>query len=87
MKKISLLTFLLGSFFLLQAQPHTKHIAPIDNEKWWGCFVGVGNEMPFASNTPLYDLAKVNFNNEASPLLLSSQGRYVWSDDLSVFAW
>ena len=67
MKKISLLTFLLGSFFLLQAQPYTKHIAPIDNEKWWGCFVGIGNEMPFASNTPLYDLAKVNFNNEASP--------------------
>ena len=32
MKKISLLTFLLGSFFLLQAQPYTKHIAPIDNE-------------------------------------------------------
>ena len=30
MKKISLLTFLLGSFFLLQAQPHTKHIAPIE---------------------------------------------------------
>ena len=81
MKKISLLTFLLGSFFLLQAQPYTKHIAPIDNEKWWGCFVGIGNEMPFASNTPLYDLTKVNFNNEASPLLLSSQGRYVWSDE------
>lgn len=37
--------------------------------------------MPFASNTPLYDLAKVNFNNETSPLLLSSQGRYVWSDE------
>ena len=70
MKKISLLTFLLGSFFLLQAQPYTKHIAPINNEKWWGCFVGIGNEMPFASNTPLYDLAKVNFNNETSPLLL-----------------
>ena len=81
MKKISLLTFLLGSFFLLQAQPYTKHIAPINNEKWWGCFVGIGNEMPFASNTPLYDLAKVNFNNETSPLLLSSQGRYVWSDE------
>ena len=61
MKKISLLTFLLGSFFLLQAQPYTKHIAPINNEKWWGCFVGIGNEMPFASNTPLYDLAKVNY--------------------------
>ena len=81
MKKISLLTFLLGSFFLLQAQPYTKHIAPINNEKWWGCFVGIGNEMPFASNTPLYDLAKVNFNNETSPLLLSSQGRYVWNDE------
>ncbi len=74
-------------FFLLQAQPYTKHIAPINNEKWWGCFVGIGNEMPFASNTPLYDLAKVNFNNETSPLLLSSQGRYVWVTNLSVSAW
>lgn len=40
MKKISLLTFLLGSFFLLQAQPHTKHIAPIDNEKMVGLLRG-----------------------------------------------
>ena len=71
MKKISLLTFLLGSFFLLQAQPYTKHIAPIDNEKWWGCFVGIGNEMPFASNTPLYDLAKVINSDDARGGLVS----------------
>lgn len=80
MKKIMLIVCFLSAFFISQAQ-HQSQIAPLDGEKWWGCFVGIGHEMPFASNTPLYDLSKVNFNNEASPLLLSSQGRYVWSEE------
>lgn len=87
MKKISLLTFLLGSFFLLQAQPYTKHIAPINNEKWWGCFVGIGNEMPFASNTPLYDLAKVILITKPLPCSYLRKDVMYGVTNLSVSAW
>lgn len=87
MKKISLLTFLLGSFFLLQAQPYTKHIAPINNEKWWGCFVGIGNEMPFASNTPLYDLAKSILITKPLPCSYLRKDVMYGVTNLSVFAW
>jgi alpha-glucosidase len=49
------------------------------NEKWWGAFVGLGQEMPF-QNIALQDLAIQNYNNQNAPLLISSNGRYVWSD-------
>jgi alpha-glucosidase len=49
------------------------------NEKWWGAFVGLGQEMPF-KNLELQDLAVQNYNNQNAPLLISSNGRYVWSD-------
>ena len=87
MKKISLLTFLLGSFFLLQAQPYTKHIAPINNEKWWGCFVGIGNEMPFASNTPLYDLQKSILITKPLPCSYLRKDVMYGVTNLSVSAW
>lgn len=59
---------------------HTAKIPSLKNEKWWGGFVALGSEMPFDSNTAIYDLATQNFNNQNVPLLLSSQGRYVWCD-------
>ena len=37
--------------------------------------------MPFGTDTPWFDLSAENFNNQNVPLLLSSEGRYVWSDD------
>lgn len=55
-------------------------IAPLPNEKWWGAFVGLGHEMPYASSTRIYDLAKENFNNQIVPLMVSNKGRSVWSN-------
>ena len=50
------------------------------NEKWWGGMVGNGHNMPFGNTLALQDLAVQNYNNQNSPLLISSNGRYVWSD-------
>lgn len=49
------------------------------NEKWWGAFVGLGQDMPFG-NLDLQDLSIQNYNNQNAPLLISSNGRYIWSD-------
>lgn len=65
---------------MLFAQTKVSKIPSLDNEKWWGGITGFGNNMPFASNTHKYDLNKQNMNNQTSPLLVSSKGRYIWSD-------
>ena len=57
----------------------------LKNEKWWGCMVGAASEMPFNSTTRLFDLSKENYNNQNVPFLLSSLGRYVWSDSTFSF--
>lgn len=67
--------------FVCHAQKlFTTDVLVLDGEKWWGGMVGQGSQMPFAASTGLYDLAARNYNNQNVPLLLSSKGRYVWSD-------
>lgn len=55
-------------------------IESLPGERWWGAFVALGNQMPFAANTPKYNLGTQNFNNQVAPLMLSSKGRYVWAE-------
>lgn len=62
------------------AQTHTTKIAPLQGEKWWGGLVALGDKMPFAKDTPWYDMSRNNRNNQIVPLMLSSEGRYLWSD-------
>jgi alpha-glucosidase (family GH31 glycosyl hydrolase) len=50
-------------------------------EYWWGGLSAKGHEMPYDSTSKVdYDLWGDNFGNQAQPLLLSSKGRYVWSE-------
>lgn len=42
--------------------------------------VALGSQMPFKENLRLFDLSAENLNNQNVPLLLSSEGRYIWSD-------
>lgn len=64
-----------------QPQDVESIIPSLPGERWWGGCVGAADQMPFDSNTGQYNLATYNFNNQNSPLLLSSEGRYVWSDE------
>ncbi len=72
-----LLAFALSSHFALAG--YESEIKPLDGEKWYGALTRIGHEMPF-TNTKLYDLAINHRANQAAPLLLSSKGRYVWSE-------
>lgn len=58
-----------------------SRINTLPGEKWWGGMVGLGSAMPFTTDTRWYDLSAENMNNQNVPLLVSSAGRYVWSDD------
>lgn len=63
----------------MSSQTFNTKIAPQKNEKWWGALTALGAQMPF-NNTKWIDMATDNMNNQTSPLLLSSTGRYIWSN-------
>lgn len=52
-----------------------------DDEHWWGGLSSDGNVMPYTKAT-LLDRNQYanNYGNQAQPLLISSSGRYVWSE-------
>ncbi|HXO74528.1 MAG TPA: glycoside hydrolase family 31 protein, partial [Puia sp.] len=57
----------------------SKGLSLLPGEKWWGGAVTEGHRAPFEAGYSL-DLNGDNRGNQAAPLLLSSAGRWVWSD-------
>lgn len=56
------------------------HIPYSEGESWYGLATDLGPVMPFTPDSVVYDLRIQDFNNQTSPLLLSSKGRYLWAD-------
>ncbi|MCC8176125.1 MAG: glycoside hydrolase family 31 protein [Bacteroidales bacterium] len=55
------------------------NIPLLEGEQWYGAATDLGPLSPLRPDTARYDLKVENFNNQTSPLLLSSRGRYVWT--------
>ncbi len=54
----------------------------LENEVWWGGLSVDGGKMPYDATTRLSrNLWGANKGNQATPFLVSSAGRYVWSED------
>ncbi len=74
---------LIGQIFFLplgfSQAPAIQQIKILPDEKWWGGPTAEGEKMPFADLFSC-DLAKSNYDNQSQPLLLSSKGRYIWSE-------
>ena len=68
--------------FVMWASPQvfSTVVEPLDGEKWWGGVVNDGDEMPYGSTKTPVNLAWYNHGGATAPFLLSSAGRYVWSD-------
>ena len=58
----------------------TTVVEPIAGEKWWGGVINDGDEMTYGSTKAPVNLAWYNHGGATAPFLLSSAGRYVWSD-------
>ena len=58
-----------------------------DNEAWWGGNVNVGHLFPITKDTCLsFDLNRgLEGSDQFAPLLLSSEGRFLWSE--KAFSW
>ena len=53
----------------------------LDGEYWWAGLSSRGYQTPYdATSKVTYDLWGDNKGNQAQPLLLSSKGRYIWSE-------
>ncbi len=53
----------------------------IQGEYWWGGLSSLGHQTPYDFTTRVsHDLWGDNKGNQAQPLLLSSKGRYIWSE-------
>jgi hypothetical protein len=59
------------------------NIEPLPGEYWWGGRVADGRSMPYGNQTQPFrtELAISDNGNQASPLLISNKGRYVWSEE------
>lgn len=59
----------------------------LPGEYWWGGLARHGDQMPFhAQSHYQQSLHQTFFGNQACPLLVSSHGRYVWSESPFAFA-
>ena len=52
-----------------------------DNEYWWAGVITVSDQMPFHGGPFEFDFLGSVAGNQGQPLLISNQGRYVWSED------
>jgi len=63
-----------------KARPDVQSIAIKKGEKWFGGAVNEAHNMPFPEGYIL-NLYGDNKGNQSAPLLLSTKGRYVWSEE------
>ena len=68
-----------------QALPAKKSLTLLPGERWYGGAVVDGNRSPFPAGYA-YDMHGDVKGNQAAPFLLSSKGRFLWSDEPFAFS-
>jgi alpha-glucosidase len=88
MKKLLLTACFLTAAFVAafgQANSSVERMIPIEaGEQWFGGVVDDGFVMPF-QNGYSFNLYGHNKDNQSAPLLLSTKGRYIWSNQPFAF--
>lgn len=82
MKKIILILFLLPCFLAFAQNAKKVELLIGSGEFWWVGISSLGHQTPYDATTVFFlDMWGDNRGNQAQPLLLSSMGRYVWSEE------
>lgn len=76
--KLTLLLLLL-SISISFAQKQSA-IAIEKGEKWYGAITALGSKMPFTTQLKKHSLSIHNLNNQTVPFMVSSYGRYIFSE-------
>jgi len=75
-----MLVFLVCSSVLAKtAGPQTLAVA--EGERWWAGVISQSHLMPLHDRPYTFDSYGDTAGNQVQPLLISNQGRYIWSDD------
>lgn len=82
MKKSIILFFVLLPWLASFGQnPKSIELVINPGEYWWAGISSLGHQTPYDATTVFsFDMWGNNNGNQAQPLLLSSKGRYVWSE-------
>ncbi|MCU0918193.1 MAG: glycoside hydrolase family 31 protein [Planctomycetes bacterium] len=70
----------------LDAARYSQEIELLEGEGFWGGCVTDGRAMPYGREAFTRDLYGDTRGNQAQPLLISDQGRYVWSEEPFAFS-
>lgn len=82
MKRFILILFLLPCITVLAQNAKKVELIIAPGEFWWAGISSLGHQTPYDATTVFsLDMWGDNRGNQAQPLLLSSKGRYVWSED------
>ena len=81
-KKIILFFVLFQSLNVLAQNTKSLELTVLPGEYWWAGISSLGHQTPYDESTvATIDMWGDNRGNQAQPLLLSSKGRYVWSEE------
>jgi alpha-glucosidase (family GH31 glycosyl hydrolase) len=79
-KQIIAASLIMLPFFSAAQQGESQqHFKILKGEHWYGGTVDEGNQAPYQPGYK-FDLFGYNNDNQSAPLLLSSSGRYIWSN-------
>jgi alpha-glucosidase (family GH31 glycosyl hydrolase) len=82
MKRFVLFFLLLPCLQVLAQNTKVVELTMAPGEYWWGGISSLGHQTPYDGNSvAIIDMWGDNRGNQAQPLLLSSKGRYVWSEE------
>ncbi len=83
MKNLFLVFMVFANSFLLFSQINQKvELSMLPEEFWWAGITSQGHEMPYnQASAASFDMFGNNAGNQAQPLLISTKGRYIWSEE------
>jgi alpha-glucosidase (family GH31 glycosyl hydrolase) len=74
--------FLINSLTLFSQVGNKVELTILQDEYWWAGVTSIGYQMPYTATTvATLDMWGDNRGNQAQPLLISSKGRYIWSEE------
>lgn len=65
---------------VVNGEPSDTAFRLLPGEVWWGGAANAGDQMPYGVHPFTLDLYGDVSGNQSSPLLISSKGRWIWSD-------
>lgn len=81
MKKSFVYLLLFFTSVIFSQNQNVIELEILPGEYWWAGISSLGHQTPYNDKSKsMVDMWGDNFGNQAQPLLLSSKGRYIWSE-------